>query len=116
MFSSNEPNRFAIQIVANKYNPSNYWAGRWRSEYTVDLNFNTLQGQILVNVHYYEQGNVSLNTAEFLATILPGPTVDNTQRLNRSARRCSGGVTCNQRIQDLGPHRDGGRQLSDITE
>lgn len=33
-------------------------AGRWRSEYTVDLNENTVQGRILVTVHYYEQGNV----------------------------------------------------------
>lgn len=34
-------------------------AGRWRSEYVVDLNENQVSGKILLNVHYYEQGNVS---------------------------------------------------------
>lgn len=34
-------------------------SGRWRSEYIIDLNENKVTGKILVNVHYYEQGNVS---------------------------------------------------------
>ena len=50
--------RFVVQVVANKYNPSNFWSGRWRSEYIVNLADRTLEGKILVNVHYYEQGNV----------------------------------------------------------
>ncbi|KAG5638246.1 hypothetical protein H0H81_001015 [Sphagnurus paluster] len=54
------PNHFVIQIVANKYNAPNYWSGRWRSEYVVDLNENQVTGRILVHVHYYEQGNVSI--------------------------------------------------------
>lgn len=33
-------------------------SGRWRSEYIVDLSENMVYGKILVNVHYYEQGNV----------------------------------------------------------
>lgn len=33
-------------------------SGRWRSEYVVDLDENKVDGRILVNVHYYEQGNV----------------------------------------------------------
>lgn len=33
-------------------------SGRWRSEYIVDLSENIVSGKILVNVHYYEQGNV----------------------------------------------------------
>ena len=70
---------FTVQIVANKYNPSNYWyvrpsriqprardltlparcrSGRWRSEYVVDLEASTISDRVLVNVHYYEQGNV----------------------------------------------------------
>ncbi|EMD40291.1 hypothetical protein CERSUDRAFT_110894 [Gelatoporia subvermispora B] len=63
--------RFIIQIVANKYNPSNYWSGRWRSEYIVDLDERQLQGKILVNVHYYEQGNVQLSTIHAIALALP---------------------------------------------
>jgi len=52
------PSQFVIQIVANKYNPSNFWSGRWRSEYRIDLEDKSIEGKVNVNVHYYEQGNV----------------------------------------------------------
>ena len=35
-------------------------AGRWRSEYKVNLQDRKLEGKVFVNVHYYEQGNVCL--------------------------------------------------------
>ncbi|KAI8978836.1 F-actin capping protein alpha subunit [Trametes punicea] len=63
--------RYIIQIVANKYNPSNYWSGRWRSEYIVDTDAKQLTGKILVNVHYYEQGNVQLSTTHSVSLALP---------------------------------------------
>ncbi|KAI0338904.1 F-actin capping protein, alpha subunit [Trametopsis cervina] len=66
-----KPNRFVVQLVTNKYNPSNFWSGRWRSEYIVDLEARTLEGKILVNVHYYEQGNVQLATSHTISLDLP---------------------------------------------
>ncbi|OSD07566.1 F-actin capping protein alpha subunit [Trametes coccinea BRFM310] len=63
--------RYIIQIVANKYNPSNYWSGRWRSEYIVDTDAKQLTGKILLNVHYYEQGNVQLSTTHNVSLSLP---------------------------------------------
>ncbi|RDB17879.1 F-actin-capping protein subunit alpha [Hypsizygus marmoreus] len=76
VFSTQEtPNRFVIQVVANKYNPTNYWAGRWRSEYFVDLNENKVSGKILVNIHYYEQGNVQLATTHEISLALPPAVV-----------------------------------------
>ncbi|KAL1715415.1 F-actin-capping protein subunit alpha [Schizophyllum commune] len=65
------PNKFTIQVVSNKYNPNNFWSGRWRSEYTVDLDDNTINGKIWLNVHYYEQGNVQLNTTHNITIALP---------------------------------------------
>ncbi|KAI0081601.1 F-actin capping protein, alpha subunit [Panus rudis PR-1116 ss-1] len=62
---------YIIQIVANKYNPSNFWSGRWRSEYTINLDTRKLEGKILVNVHYYEQGNVQLSTTHNISLPLP---------------------------------------------
>jgi capping protein alpha len=52
------PRKFTIQLVANKYNPQNFWSGRWRSKYEVDLDAKKVTGTIYVTVHYYEQGNV----------------------------------------------------------
>ncbi|KAG8800561.1 F-actin-capping protein subunit alpha, partial [Serendipita sp. 399] len=54
-----EPGKLTIQLVANRYNPPNFWSGRWRSKYEVDLEAQTVTGSISVTVHYYENGNVS---------------------------------------------------------
>ncbi|KAH9809465.1 F-actin-capping protein subunit alpha, partial [Melampsora americana] len=40
----------------------NHQTGRWCSIYEIDLTSGIVKGQIQVNVHYYEQGNVQLNT------------------------------------------------------
>ncbi|KAF8526104.1 F-actin-capping protein subunit alpha [Gautieria morchelliformis] len=59
---ANSATNYVIQFVANKYNPLNYWSGRWRSEYLVDIDEAKLDGKVLINVHYFEQGNVQLST------------------------------------------------------
>jgi capping protein alpha len=51
--------KLVIQLVANRYNPQNFWSGRWRSKYEVDLESKSVAGTIIATVHYYEQGNVS---------------------------------------------------------
>jgi len=73
-----EPTRFTIQIVANKYNPSNYWSGRWRSQYVVDLHEGKLKGAVFVNVHYYEDGNVQLSTTHNVSINLPPALLTST--------------------------------------
>ncbi|KAJ9640494.1 F-actin-capping protein subunit alpha [Coniosporium tulheliwenetii] len=47
----------AILLVANKYSPNNFWNGRWRSHYT--FSSGQLTGNIRVDVHYYEDGNIA---------------------------------------------------------
>ncbi|ORY83602.1 F-actin-capping protein subunit alpha [Protomyces lactucae-debilis] len=49
-----------VSIVGNKYSPDNFWTGRWRSTYVVGKS--RLDGTILLDVHYYEDGNVRLLT------------------------------------------------------
>ncbi|PPQ89676.1 hypothetical protein CVT25_013863 [Psilocybe cyanescens] len=72
VFSPKEgTNLFVLQLVANKYNPTNFWSGRWRSEYTIDLTTKQVSGRILINVHYYEQGNVQLATTHTVSFELP---------------------------------------------
>ncbi|KAG8741581.1 F-actin-capping protein subunit alpha [Ceratobasidium sp. 414] len=48
--STSRSNTYIIQIVANKYNPQNFWSGRWRSEYIVNLDKGEITGKVLVNV------------------------------------------------------------------
>ena len=46
-------------------------SGRWRSEYTIDTSSQTVEGKILISVHYYEQGNVQLSTTHAVSLALP---------------------------------------------
>ncbi|ORY96121.1 F-actin capping protein alpha-1 subunit [Syncephalastrum racemosum] len=54
--------KLVIAIVDNKFNPSNYWNGRWRATWSYDTQSGGLEGVVQVNVHYYEDGNVQLNS------------------------------------------------------
>lgn len=49
---------YTLEVVGNRYNPSNFWTGRWRTRWVVDQGKGSVDGTILVDVHYYEQGNV----------------------------------------------------------
>lgn len=53
-----------ICLSSAKFNPNNFWNGRWRSVWTCVVNGSkaSLSGNIKINVHYYEDGNVQLNT------------------------------------------------------
>ncbi|KAF9932415.1 hypothetical protein FBU30_008267 [Linnemannia zychae] len=65
-------------IVHNKYSPSNYWNGRWRSIWTLDVATNEVKGVMKCKVHYYEDGNVQLETSKELEDKLSkGPSEPN---------------------------------------
>ncbi|RCI00313.1 F-actin-capping protein, partial [Rhizopus stolonifer] len=50
----------AVAVVDNKYNPNNFWNGRWLASWIYDTQSGDLKGTTKVNVHYYEDGNVQL--------------------------------------------------------
>ncbi|KAJ4299276.1 F-actin-capping protein subunit alpha [Kalmusia sp. IMI 367209] len=66
IFPTSDDSQIALVTVANKYSPSNYWNGRWRSSYLFTPSSSTLTGTIAVDVHYYEDGNVRLLTSKNL--------------------------------------------------
>lgn len=53
---------FGLYLVGNKYNPTNYWTGRWRSNYVVDYETGKIEGKAEINIHYYEQGEATLKS------------------------------------------------------
>ncbi|KAJ5881414.1 uncharacterized protein N7529_000086 [Penicillium soppii] len=63
----------AILLVANRYSPNNFWNGRFRAIYQlpVSSSSSTLTGKIQVDVHYYEDGNVALNTTKPISINIP---------------------------------------------
>jgi capping protein alpha len=62
VFPINDASQLALVTVANKYSPTNYWNGRWRSAYFYTPATGAITGSIKVDVHYYEDGNVRLLT------------------------------------------------------
>jgi len=54
-----------VCISSSKFNPNNFWNGRWRSVWQCTFSGSgkvTLKGNIKLQVHYYEDGNVQLNS------------------------------------------------------
>jgi len=55
-----------ICISSAKFNPNNFWNGRWRAVWTCKFAPGSgaleITGKLRVNVHYYEDGNVQLTT------------------------------------------------------
>lgn len=56
---NNETNEVKVLIIGQKLNPENYYTGQWSSIYTI--NGTSITGEIKVDIHYYEEGNVRLN-------------------------------------------------------
>jgi capping protein alpha len=54
----------ALLVVDNKYSPQNYWNGSWKSYYVYDPSTDSINGEISVDVHYFEEGNVRLKTSK----------------------------------------------------
>jgi len=60
--------------VGNKYNPRNYWNGRWRSSWVFEISGGNAKGKgvLRANVHYYEDGNVQLTTEKIVEITATG--------------------------------------------
>mmetsp|Transcript_7829 Transcript_7829/g.12844 ORF Transcript_7829/g.12844 Transcript_7829/m.12844 type:complete len:293 (+) Transcript_7829:153-1031(+) len=57
--------QIAIVISYKNLNTNNYWTGGWQSEWTLNVSktgSTKLEGRIRINVHYFEDGNVQLNS------------------------------------------------------
>lgn len=58
-----------VCISSARFNPQNFWNGRWRSTWT--FKDGELTGHLKIVVHYYEDGNVQLNTDSTQKTNIP---------------------------------------------
>jgi capping protein alpha len=63
VYGQNGSTHVCISAVSTKL--SAYWTGGWKSQYSIDTSSKktaTLKGNVKVNVHYFEDGNVQLHT------------------------------------------------------
>ncbi|THX61420.1 F-actin-capping protein subunit alpha [Aureobasidium pullulans] len=64
VFPAENDTKVALVLVSNKYSPNNFWNGRWRAHYLFSPSNSSLSGAINIDVHYYEDGNVRLQTSK----------------------------------------------------
>lgn len=62
LLNPNETERYVIRIVSGKSNASNFWSGRLLSTYVYTPSEGSLDATLKLQIHYYENGNVQLNT------------------------------------------------------
>ncbi|KZO93612.1 F-actin capping protein alpha subunit [Calocera viscosa TUFC12733] len=70
-----------MEVVSSRYKPTNYWSGRWRAHWEVEPDKLEVRGNIAVDVHYYEQGNVQLHTTYAPHITLPSASITAEQIL-----------------------------------
>lgn len=56
--------KLSVVISMKNLNLANFWSGGWRSEYELEVGAGAaeLGSRVRINVHYYEDGNVQLNS------------------------------------------------------
>lgn len=54
-----------VTFIGQKLNKSNFYTGRWTGSYTFNAN-NTTKAEILLDIHYYEEGNVRFDFKEVI--------------------------------------------------
>jgi len=71
-----------VCISSQKFNPNNFWNGRWRSVYSISFKDGATSGELKatykINIHYYEDGNVQLTTNHEKSTKLTLGNPDTT--------------------------------------
>eukprot|EP01091_Cochliopodium_minus_P005063 TRINITY_DN15050_c0_g1_i1.p1 TRINITY_DN15050_c0_g1~~TRINITY_DN15050_c0_g1_i1.p1 ORF type:complete len:282 (+),score=87.94 TRINITY_DN15050_c0_g1_i1:51-896(+) len=79
VYSAQEGGNYVLNLAISsaKFEPKNYWTGRWRSSWKVVFpsggNGNaTLTGKVQIKVHYYEDANVQLDVTHDLSTTSKG--------------------------------------------
>ena len=63
--------KFNLVITGEKSNLRNFWSGKWSStwELTSSGGSTTLKGEIKIHAHYFEDGNVQLQTSKPVAAM-----------------------------------------------
>jgi hypothetical protein len=57
----NQQGQLQIDISCINLNFPAYWGGEWQSQWCVDTQNSTISGNVKINNHYFEAGNIQFN-------------------------------------------------------
>lgn len=69
-------NEFIVCISSARFKTNNYWSGRWRSVWRLSFQSEKkvkISGTMKINIHYFEDGNVQLNTSNEHGEVVDAP-------------------------------------------
>ena len=56
-----DESQIRVEISCHNFNFKNFWGGEFLSSWVVDLQGDSMQGQVKIHNHYFEQGNIQFN-------------------------------------------------------
>ena len=83
--------KLVVNLCTERVNLRNFWGGRWKSRWEVDLTADpgVVKGTIELHVHYFENGNLQLQSSkdveEEITTQHPGSLGDAILRIMKEA-------------------------------
>lgn len=60
------PQQEDVNVIINsqKFKPNNFWFGKWNSVYKYNAKEQELTGEIKIDIHFYEDGNIRLKDSK----------------------------------------------------
>ena len=71
----NQQGQLQIDISCINLNFAAFWGGEWQSVWCVDTQNSTISGNIKINNHYFEAGNIQFNLNKSFENV-PLPSAD----------------------------------------
>lgn len=81
--------KLVMVLCAERVSLRNYWSGRWKSRWEFDGTSGLLSGSISIHVHYFENGNLQLQTQKDVKGQRMGDWTDDTAQAIVSAIRAA---------------------------
>jgi len=98
-----------VCLSAKNVNLGNFWSGSWRSVYHINVSrtgAQELKGNIKVQVHYFEDGNVQLNTNyDRTATVTVGGNDETGREISKALNKIESDFQSNLEEMYVNMHR-----------
>jgi len=79
-------NAYVMVIGASRFNAGNFWNAQWKSVWKLEKEENRLVGTLEVTVHYFEEGNVMLQSKKYEEVTLEEGEKDDADKVMKRVK------------------------------